>query len=456
VAGATVAGTGPLQWSATSGEDGGFSAGDLLEGEYEVTVTADGFLPVTATVTIDADTPATLDVTLQPTVVGVLGDVDGALTTYLREAGVPAAALEWDAELDLSSYEVVVVNGGSPDGATFDAVLAAADAAEASLVFTGTWAVDRGGIRLLERFTDRVEVGAQGYGDGPVRLTGFDPEHPLFAGLGDGPVTLIVEGGYYSVLESYSGPFGGWPVAGLEVERDGAEPVTGLAAAWDWRTAGSVEILLSASAVTEAVGPGLGWTPEGGMLLRNAIAWAREVALDAPGAPTLAAGAPAVVTGTVAVSGSAEWPWPVTVLRDGVPVATAGTAPDGSWSADVPLAVGDNVLTAVATNPAGDSPPSAAVTVARWVPSWQVSGQGTAQIVRLTLDGVPMSATPPADLAELVVRDSGGTEVVREPMRWAAVFYLHILRDLPPGEHHLSAELVVAGHLLVIEGPMID
>jgi outer membrane protein assembly factor BamB/subtilisin family serine protease len=447
VAGATITGTGILDWTATTGEDGSYTAGDLLEGDYQVTVTADGFLPAGATVTITAATPATLDVTLRPTDVGVLGDVGGSLTGYLREADVPAAELEWDADLDLSGYDVVVVNGGSPDADTFTAVLEAADEAQVSLVFGGTWAVDRGGIRLLERYTDRVVVGTQGYGDGPVQLTGFDPAHPLTTGLPD-PATLIVDGGYYSVIEDYVGE----PLADLHVTRDGGEPVTGMAAGWAWRTADSVEILLSASAVTEAVGPGLGWTPEGGQLLVNAIEWARDPALVPPAAPTLAADAPAVVTGAVTVRGQAEWPFPVTVLRDGMPVVTVDPAPDGTWSAEVPLEVGDNVLTALASNARGDSPASAPVTVASWVPVWTLAGTGPVRTVILELQGVH-PWPPAADKAELVVRDAGDDEVVREEMVWIAIGYVHVLRDLDRGEYTLSAELTVDGHLLVVDGP---
>jgi outer membrane protein assembly factor BamB/subtilisin family serine protease/protocatechuate 3,4-dioxygenase beta subunit len=450
VAGAEVSGTGPLDWTVSTGPDGRYTAGDLLEGDYQVTVTADGFLPATATVTITAGTTVALDVALQPTDVGVLGDVEGSLTAYLRDAGVPAAELAWAADLDLTGYQVVVVNGGSPDAATFQAVLAAADAAQTSLVFTGTWAVDRGGIRLLERHTDRVTVGAQGYGDGPVRLTGFDPVHPLFAGLGGDPATLIVDGGYYSVLASYVGQ----PLAELRVPRDGGDPVTGLAAGWDWRTAGSVEVLLSASAVTEAVGPGLGWTPAGGQLVVDTIAWARDRVLAPPAVPTLEVPAPVVLTGSVTVGGTADWPSQVTVLRDGAPVATVDTALDGSWSAEVPLAVGGNQLAVRAANLAGGSPDSAPVPVARWVADWQALGAAPVQVVTLGLDG-PAPWTDPADKAELVVLDAAGNEVRREELRWVFGFYLHVLRGLPPGGHTLQAELLVDGHLLVVQGPTI-
>lgn len=447
---APATGQGPMAWTATTDAAGVYRAEELLPGEYRVTATAAGYLPAEGTVPLPTGGTAELDLTLRPTDVGVLGDVDGALTAYLLAQDLPAVALTWDPELDLSGFSVVVVNGGSPDRATFEAVLAAADEAEVSLVFTGTWAVDRGGIRLLERYTDRVTVGTQGYGDGPVALTGFDPTHPVFAGLPGDPTTLIVAGGYYSVLESYAGV----PLAELHVSRTDADPVTGLAVGYDWRTAGSVELLLSASAVTAEVGPGRGWTEAAGQLLVDAIRWAGSVELTAPGAPTLVVDAPVTVEETVTVSGTADWPSQVTVWRDNIALATVDTAADGTWSAQVPLAVGANRLVARAANPAGESPDSAPVTVTRWQPDWQVNGAGPVRPVFLRLDGIPPLRAP-ADTAELVLLDADGNEVAREELRWLGVFYLHLLPVPRGAEYTLRAELVVDGHLVVIEGPTV-
>ncbi|WP_157987487.1 carboxypeptidase regulatory-like domain-containing protein [Jiangella endophytica] len=443
VGGAVLTGTGPDGWTAITDESGAYVADGLLEGTYEVTVTADGHLPGTASVTVTAGATATLDVTLEPLDVGVLGDVGGAVTTFLRDAGVAAAPLDWTvAAGSLDAYEVVVVNGGEPDRATFEGVLTAADAAETSLVLTGTWGVDQGGVRLLEAYTDRVVVGDQGYGDGPVTITGFDPAHDLFAGLAD-PATLITDGGYYSALSAYAGR----PLASL------SSPVTGIAAGYDWRTAGSVEVVLSASAVTGAVGPGRGWTEDGGRLLLNAVDWARDATLTAPSVPALTA--PAVtVTSTVEASGTADWPSTVTVLAGGEPVATASTAPDGSWHAAVPVSVGPNELTAVAANAAGESGASAPVALERWEPEWTVSGTGRVRPVTLDLTG-PSATGAPADAAVLVVRDATGAEVARHDLRWAGVRYLHVLSGLAGGAYTLSAELDVDGLALVVDGPAV-
>ncbi|RIQ31190.1 PEGA domain-containing protein [Jiangella rhizosphaerae] len=442
VAGAVVTGTGPDGWTATTDEAGAYTAEGLLEGTYAVTVTAGGHLPATASVTVAADATATLDVTLEPLDVGVLGDVGGAVTTFLRDEGVAAAPLDWTvAAGNLDAYEVVVVNGGEPDRATFEGVLAAADAAGTSLVFTGTWGVDQGGVRLLEAYTDRVAVGAQGYGEGAVTMTGFDPAHELFAGLSD-PAMLISDGGYYSALASYAGR----PLASL------SSPVSGIAAGYDWRTAGSVEVVLSASAVTGAVGPGRGWTEDGERLLVNAVDWARDATLTAPGAPSVTA--PAVtVTATVEASGTADWPSTVTVLAGGDAVATATTTPDGTWQAAVPVTVGANELTAVAANAAGESAASDPVAVERWEPEWTVSGSGRVRPVTLDLTGPAAGA--PADAAVLVVHDATGAEVARHGLRWAGVRYLHVLSGLAGGTYTLSAELDVDGLPLVVPGPVV-
>jgi hypothetical protein len=144
-------------------------------------------------------------------------------------------------------------------------------------------------------------VGAQGYGDGPVVLSGFDQSRALFAGLSD-PAELVVDGGYYSVLESYAGE----PLASLSVVRDDGSSVTGLSAGWDRRTSGSVEIVLSTSAVTEVQGPGRGWTADAGRLLLNAVGWAEFVS----GASWDTAGQGSSTTVMLRLAGSEAWPPP--------------------------------------------------------------------------------------------------------------------------------------------------
>jgi hypothetical protein len=406
-------------------------------------------------VKVTAGTVARLDFTLRPYDVGVLGDTGGALVAFLRANGVAATELPWSPGLNLDGFDAVVVNGGTPDRVAYDAVVAAADAAQASLIYTGTWGVDRGGVRLLERHTGRISVTAQGYGEGAVTLSAV-PEaagHPLFAGLTD-PAELIVAGGYYSAAGGYAGK----PLAQLSVRRPDGSVVRGLGAGFDWRTAGSVEVVLSASAVTEAVGPGLGWTEAAQRLLLNAVSWAGTVSMPVPASPVVTA--PAVtLDDSITLSGTADWPSTVYLRSGATVVATAVTALDGKWSAKVPVSVGRNTFTATAANAAGSSAATAPVVVQRWTPKWTVPGTGRSRPVQLSLDGVTpgsLSGAAPADRAVLVVRDALGGQVARLPLKWTdEQFYLAVLKDLPAGRYSLSAELTVGGTTVVADGPEV-
>jgi hypothetical protein len=289
----------------------------------------------------------------------VLGDVDGVLIDFLQANDVAAEEIGWETAADeVTRFEVVIVNGGDPTEEQFDALLEAADASHTSVVFTGTWGVAEGGIRLLETFEpETVSVGAQGYGDGAVSITGFEPAHPLFDGLAD-PAQLLDDDGYWAAIDSYVGPY----LAELTVEEAGDGANEGVAVAADWRTADSMHLLLGISAVSGLIGPGYGWTDDGAQLLLNGIAWARDGVQPPPAAPTLVADEPLLTTdATLSLHGTAEFRATVSVLRDGVVIATAEPARDGSFAVEVVLVEGVNALTAVAANHAGDSPPSVPV-----------------------------------------------------------------------------------------------
>lgn len=355
VAGAQVTATGPQQVQTTTAADGSFTVNGLVPGEYTVTLRADHFVPATASATVVAGQTASVPVSLTPNDVAVLGDVDGVLTAFLAGAGVAAEEIGWGAPVD--RYEVVVVNGGSPSQAEFEALVAAADAAEVSLIFTGTWGVDNGGIRLLERYGGGVvTVGGQGYRDGAVGLVDFDPTHPLFADVPE-PEAILAPDAYWSGLSHYVGPY----LANLSVQ---GRADAGVAVAYDFRTARSVHLLFSVGGVSGLIGPGYGWTAGTERLMLNAVAWARTAEQLPPAAPTLIAPA-AVATPTVTVTGSAEFRSTVTVMRSGAVVATAEPGRDGRYAVEVPLVEGVNVLTARAANHAGTSAPSVEVTVVR-------------------------------------------------------------------------------------------
>jgi hypothetical protein len=411
--------------SATTDAAGAFGFDDLVPGTYTLSVAADGFLPATASVEVVAEATADVTVELIANDVGVLGDVDGALVDFLRDNDLAAEELTWTDADRVARYEVLIVNGGEPSESEFEAMISAADTAETSVIFTGSWGVETGGIRLLEAFRpDEVTVGEQGYGDGPVTITGFDEEHPLFDELAD-PFAPVADDGYWSGLATYVGPF----LADVAV--DGADE--GAAAAYDWRSAGSLHLLLSSSAVTELIGPGYGWTDDGARLVLNAVAWARSADQVAPAAPTLATDDASPTTAdTVTLTGSAEFRSSVSILRDGAVVGTAEPARDGTFNVEAPLVEGENAFTAVATNFAGDSPASVPLVVVRdttgpvldWTPadgdgffgaSTTVSGTAIDEFaapVTLTVNGAPTAVAADGSWSRSVALVEGANSIV--------------------------------------------
>ena len=358
LAGAEVTLSGAGTGATVTDAAGAFAFDGLLPGEYSVDVLLTGYLPQTVPATVTGGETTTLAIELQGNDVAVLGDVDGVLVGFLREHDVAAEERTW-AELAGAAgrYDVVVVNGGEPTAAEFEAAVDAADAAGTSVIFTGTWGVLNGGLHLLAQHRpEEVEIGGQGYGDGAVTLTGFDGAHPLFAGL-TAPAAPLAPDSQYSWLDSYVGPY----LARLAVEEPGD---LGVSVAYDYRSAEGLHLLLSAGAVSDFVGPGYGWTAAGERLFLNAVSWAREAEQAAPAAPTLATGAaPVVPASPIELTGTAEFRSTVTLLRDGAPVGTAEPARDGSFAVEAALVEGPNVFTAVARNYGGDSPASAPVTV---------------------------------------------------------------------------------------------
>jgi hypothetical protein len=271
VADATVVGSGVERFTTATGPEGRYRAAGLLDGRYDVIVSADGFLPV-ETVVDFAGPEMTVDFELTPIDVGVLGDVDSTMVDLLRSRGIAAGELTWSTTIDLSGYEVVVVNGDDETvaSAEFAALESAATAAGTGVVYTGTWGSE-GGIRLLEKFTDRVTVGVDGFGDGVVRLTDFRRKRQLFTGLTE-PATVLDVGSYWSTIRKYTGP----TLATQRVQLADGTTVSGAAVAFSWRTATDVEVLLASMAVTGAIGPARGWTADGEQLLLNAVEFARD------------------------------------------------------------------------------------------------------------------------------------------------------------------------------------
>ncbi|HEX6130965.1 MAG TPA: carboxypeptidase regulatory-like domain-containing protein, partial [Actinomycetota bacterium] len=243
LAGAEVVLTGPAEAEATTDGTGAFRFDDLLPGDYSLEVRATGYLPQSFAATVVSGETTTVEARLKGNDVAVLGDVDGVLVDFLRGRGEAAEELGWaDLPAAAARYDVVIVNGGEPTAEEFEAAIGAADAAGASVIFTGTWGVLNGGLRLLaEHRPDEVAIGGHGYRDGAVTLTGFDAAHPLFDGLA-APLAPLAPDSHYSWLERYVGPY----LARIAVEEHGD---LGVSVAYDWRSAEGLHLLLSAGAV---------------------------------------------------------------------------------------------------------------------------------------------------------------------------------------------------------------
>ncbi len=451
VVGAEVTLTGPTEASATTGDDGLVEFTDVLTGSYTITVEADGFTSAEVTQEVVAGEQQ-VQASLAPIDTAVVGDVDAAMTAFLLDADVAAEGTQGDGPAGaIDDYEVVAVNGGEPSEDEFDAVVSAADDSEVSLVFTGTYGVGEGGVRLLEAHSDDVAVGGQGYGDGPVGLTGFDADHPLFSGLGD-PAAIVADDGYYSWLESSAGE----PLATLTV--DGAQ--TGTAVASDFRSGEHLHLLVSMGAVSDYMGPGYGWNDDTEQLMVNAVTWARDAELEPPEAPTLSTAEPMVASSPVTVSGVATGADEVVLTRDGDEVATVEPAEDGAFTAEVELDEGPNTLVAVASNAAGstESEPlevtlDTTAPALEWVPADQtavldpvveVSGTATdehAGVETVTVNGQPVTVagdgtwSTEVDLAEgentvtVVATDALGNE--RTESRTVVYFALDVGWQVP-------------------------
>lgn len=269
---AQVVVSGPIEVDGITDVDGVAAFTDLPVGTYTVGVEADGFLPASVEVEVGEE-PATITLTPTPIDVGVLGDHEGTLTDFLLEEGEAAQEVAWTEVVEpgaIDRYEVLVLNGGDPSSRQVRAVVQAADAAGVSLLVSGTYGVDRGGVRLLERADQGVVVGGQGYGEGSVGLSGSG-RHPLFRGVDLGRV--LAPDGYWSWISESPGT----ALGGLVIDGENLGPAVTMEV--QGRHHGT--LLIGFTAVTEHSGPGRGWNDSTDALVLNAVDYLRD--LDAQG-----------------------------------------------------------------------------------------------------------------------------------------------------------------------------
>ncbi|WP_409270032.1 carboxypeptidase regulatory-like domain-containing protein [Neobacillus sp. SCS-31] len=281
---------------ANSGADGSFVFENLLPGEYVVEVAMDGYLPAIVEAAI-ADKDVTVHLEINGIEVAVLGDHNGALSSFLNEQGIFTEERGWDILGQLSKYETVVVNTNSGTKEQVDQLIKESNEQKVSLIFTGTWGMKDGSIQLLQQALGTPEPDQQGYNEGAVYLKALG-DHPLFGGLQadeNGLIKIHNEKSPYATFKNYSGI----PLAGLNV--DGSDK--GTAIAYEFRGKDHIHLLLSSFTATNIIGPEHGWTAGGKQLFANAVRWSMSAEQQVPVAPSwdadslMVKGEPVVLTG---------------------------------------------------------------------------------------------------------------------------------------------------------------
>lgn len=283
--------------TAVSGADGSYVFENLLPGNYKVEVKVDGYLPATFDATV-GDKDVELKLELNAFEVAVLGDRNGAISSFLNSKDIFAEEKGWELLGQLDKYRAVVVNTNGGTKEQVSQLIKESDEKSVSLIFTGTWGVKEGSIALLKEATGSPDYGDGGYNEGAVYVKALE-DHPLFDGVAtdeDGLIRIHAEKSPYATFKNYSG----FALAGLTV--DGADK--GTAIAYEFRGKEHLHLLLSSFAATNIIGPESGWTADGKQLFANAVKWAMDAEQQLPVAPVWDAaevkvnsGEPAVVTG---------------------------------------------------------------------------------------------------------------------------------------------------------------
>ncbi|RXI97889.1 PEGA domain-containing protein [Anaerobacillus alkaliphilus] len=271
IAGAIVTlrdvGTNTILDEIVTNDVGYYEFADLLDGEYEVSVEVDGYLPTSERVLIEGE-DIILNLSLQSIQVAVIGDWNDKLSTFLNEQELFAEARDWDLVEEVEKYQLIVINTNKGTKEQLKALINAADEHQVSLVFVGTWGVEEGSISLLEKTVGYPTLDQQGYNEGEVMLPITD--HPIFEGLGNGFGNIVIHASKspYSTFKDYPGKVvGNILVGGVD---------KGASIAYAFMGERHMHLLLSSFAVTNIIGPNYGWTEDGKQLFVQALRFAME------------------------------------------------------------------------------------------------------------------------------------------------------------------------------------
>ena len=188
----------------------------LPEGTYTIRITAPGFLPYEATVTVTAGSTVDLGfVQLQKQVrVAILHDYNGVLMQVLSQNGFYAVdyndITQLTQDLQTGFYDVVVYAGyynvPFPTQAEFSDFLNAAEQAGVGIVWMDSWGDFGYGIKVLSSYTGDPAVVGDNWGNGNVFIQ-VAQSHPILAGYQPGDLVEIISysSADYSWFDGFSG-----------------------------------------------------------------------------------------------------------------------------------------------------------------------------------------------------------------------------------------------------------
>lgn len=337
-----------LEYKAVSDHEGNYQVDGLLEGDYEVTFSKDGYHPVTEEVTIETGENVELNVTISSYNIAVIGDFKGEISTLLQAHDIAAEAADSNIVDHIGLYEVVIVNTAG-SAADMEALIDASDAEETSLVFLDTWGTD-GAIRMLGEVLGNPVLDNQGYDEGEITVHTGETDHPIFEGM-DEEMTILTERSPYATFAEYEGEM----LANLEVGTEDKGATIG----YDFRSNAHMHLLLSVFEANNMVGPERGWTEDGKQLFVQAIEWAREAEQeeDDPELPS----PPEWKTTEdefhgmerIMVSGKADPDTTIRIVRNDAIIQEVQTNPNGIFTAHLRLGEGTYELYAEAVSSAG-------------------------------------------------------------------------------------------------------
>ncbi|WP_047981800.1 carboxypeptidase regulatory-like domain-containing protein [Ornithinibacillus contaminans] len=310
-----------LEMTATSDSDGNYQLTELLAGEYVLTFEKDGYLTMTEAVTIENGQNVELNASISSYNIAVLGDFKGEISNVLQEKNLAAEQVNWNVLDNVNLYDVIIVNASDAEPADVEALVAASDQYQTSLVFLDTWGTT-GSIPLLEGALGYPALHEQGYDEGEVFIQTDMTDHPIFEGFESGPIPILAAKSPYATFTDYRG----MTLGNLAVD----EADKGSSIAYTFRSNEHMHLLLSAFAVNNMVGPTRGWTEEGKQLFAQAVEWAKDATGQLPSAPV--------------------WKKESDEQRDGAPIVIGGTADP---STTIRIYDGDTLVIETKTNPGG-------------------------------------------------------------------------------------------------------